>query len=220
MTHMRHGGHQVGRGVAFPRVPQPFGIPRPHLRQPLPANGPAVVRPFEHQRPARLVAAVTVVVTRPQVAKLVEGQFLRIAQAPGEDFEAGAVGFAPEDRTRMPDVGERGARVTWGGEHIGPAVRYREVETSVRPLDEPVQIMSAKRHMHAEARQQIRLNDAGRQSGGIRAPRLRHLSAPKLRMAQGEPPHVGNAGEPHVAAVGQYPRRNPADRGLEAIGKG
>ena len=51
----------------------------------------------QDQRPAGLVAAVAIVVGGPQLAVGVEGEFLWIAEATGEQFEAGAVGFAPED---------------------------------------------------------------------------------------------------------------------------
>ena len=75
------------------------------------ADAPAAIAAFHDINPARLIAAVGVVVAGEQVAVLIENQVLRIAQAESEHFEFGAVRVATEDTARVgfahvPAIGE------------------------------------------------------------------------------------------------------------------
>lgn len=109
---VRQRRQQIRGGVRVFEMPEPLGIPRPHLRQPLPADAPAEVRAFHDVMPARLVAAVAVVVGGEEIAKFVEGQLLRIAQTARDDFQFRAVGIAAKDTAA---VGEQFRRETGPG---------------------------------------------------------------------------------------------------------
>jgi hypothetical protein len=50
----------------------------------------------------RLVPTVRVVVAGEEIAKFVEGKFLRIAHAGGEDLEPSTIRVAPHDRAGFP----------------------------------------------------------------------------------------------------------------------
>src|SRR5688572_23264584 len=84
-------------------MPEPLAVPRTHLRlvgarlQPLPTDAPAEVRALHHVMPARLVAAIAVVVGREKVAVVVEGEFLRVAQTPRNHLELAAIRVRAKD---------------------------------------------------------------------------------------------------------------------------
>ncbi len=111
------------------------------------ADPPAAVAPFDQVDPARLVAAVGVVVAGEQVAELVERQLLRVAETRGEDLQLGAVGVAAEHRA---GVGHRQLAAV-DGRHVEAAVADAEVEPPVGPEPQAVQVVAqeARRGRHS-----------------------------------------------------------------------
>src|SRR4051812_20473746 len=82
------------------------------------AHTPAVISSFDDVYPARLVAAIRVVVTSEEVAVIIEDQILRVAQAVGENLEVGAIFIAAKNAAalRFPD------RFTIAHLYVGAAI--------------------------------------------------------------------------------------------------
>ena len=196
-----HRRDDVRRGVALACVPEAFGIPRAHLGQPLPADGPSVVRPLQHQCPAGLVTAVAVVVTSPKIALVVEAQLLRIAQALGEKFEVRPIRLAAKHGAAVGQLNHASLAIG----HRGPAIRDREVDAAVGSLGQAVEIVSAKRHVDSKTMQQP-------------VPRGRRRRS--FRIGGGESPQIRNAGEPHIRPLRQHACRHSAHASLKAVRKG
>ena len=85
---------------------------------------PAGVAAFHDVVQALLVAEVTVVIDREQVAVFVEGQLLRIAQAVGEDFKAAAIRLDAED-----------AALTWIVDVTAILQHYADALVARAPVD-------------------------------------------------------------------------------------
>src|SRR6185503_9361791 len=73
------------------KVPPALGIPSTELRHELMPDPPSVVGAFDDMNPARLVAAIGVVVASKEIADVVERKMLRIAQTRRIEFESAAV---------------------------------------------------------------------------------------------------------------------------------
>ena len=111
-------------------------------------NRPAIrSRSLHDVNPPLAVALVGVVVAGEEIPVFVEGEFLRIAQAVGEDFEIGAVEFGAEDTAF---VGEHEAASLLGQDVRGPVAKA-EVETSVGSDGEAVHVMPGIAEAHAVA---------------------------------------------------------------------
>ena len=94
--------NDVGRLAVKMRIPKFLRVersPRVGTLHELIADAPAAVAAFHDVNPARLIAAVGVVVAGEKISVLIENQVLRIAQAESEHFEVGAVRIATEDAT-------------------------------------------------------------------------------------------------------------------------
>src|SRR5262249_43426948 len=93
--------HDIGRLLRRPRrMPDLLGVEGSTIAQTaavLIAGAPAAVAAGDDIGEAHLVAAVAVVVDGEEIAVLIEGEFLRIAQAGGDDFQIGAVEFTTKD---------------------------------------------------------------------------------------------------------------------------
>ncbi len=101
---VRDRGNDVGRLPLEMRIPKFLRVERSArvgAFHELIADAPAAVAAFHHVNPARLIAAVGVVVAGEQVSVLIENQVLRITQAESEHFEFGAVRIAAEDAARV-----------------------------------------------------------------------------------------------------------------------
>ena len=79
------------RALLVERHPHAFAVPCAAVIEPLEADAPAAVGAVDDLHESRAIAAVAVVVAGQQVAKVVEREFLRVAQAAVHDFEVAAV---------------------------------------------------------------------------------------------------------------------------------
>ena len=194
------GRHDVGRLAGVGRMPELLRVPRSaqvRAVDPLVRIAPAAVAALDHVDPTRAVAAVGVVVAGPQVAVVVEGQLLRIAQAGGEDLEVGAVELAAQHRTRV--------RVRVGLAlvfDVEAAVADREVEPPVDPQLDAVQVVAEQRDVDAIAR----LQDLAR---------IGHAVA----VVVPQEPQVRDAAVVQVAATRQQPGRDAVGVLVEAVGE-
>ena len=82
-------------------MPDLFAIERSAIGQVLIVHPPTGVAAFDDIDPPRAVAAVGVVVAGEEIAVIVEGEFLRIAQARRDDFQVAAIGLAAKDAARV-----------------------------------------------------------------------------------------------------------------------
>ena len=138
-------------GLAVPAgMPELLGVPgasRGREVEVLVAHPPAAVAPLDDVDPAGLVAAVGVVVAGEQVAVVVEGEFLRVPQAGGEDLQVRPVGLAAEDRA---GVGGDEVLAFLGGD-VQAAVADREVEPAVGAHLEAVEVVAEEGDVDAVA---------------------------------------------------------------------
>src|SRR5262245_49976135 len=93
------------------------------------ADAPAAVAAFGEVNPARGIAAVRIVITGPEVAVLVEDQFLRVAQAGREDFEIRAIGITAIDDAGLAVVHQLAFLVV----DVGAAIANAEIQLAVWP---------------------------------------------------------------------------------------
>jgi hypothetical protein len=109
--------------------------------------------------PARLVAAVAVVIGGEEVAEFVEGQLLWIAQSPGNHLEFGSVRIRAEDAA---GIGQQLGREPGDGIldlreqiRVRAAVGNGPIQLAVRSQDQPVHVMSAEGDVDAEASEKV-----------------------------------------------------------------
>ena len=169
---------------------------------PTPTGRPAAspCHSLEEHRPARLVAAVGVVVEGEEVPGLVEHDLLGVAEPVAEHLQAGAVELAAEDRAR-PEPDEP---LPLRGLDVEAAVAHREVETAVGTDDRAVEVVPEERDPEPVPR----------------AVALALLRDP-VTVRVHELPHVRDAREPdlHSAVrehLRQEPRTDPRRRVVEA----
>ena len=86
-----------------------------------------------------LIATVGIVVDGEQVAEIVEGELLRIAEARGEELEAGAVGMATKHGATAGIV----VRLAVEGDLVA-TVADREVDPSIGPHHEAMEVVTAE----------------------------------------------------------------------------
>ena len=148
------------------RMPELLGIPwstRDRVRQKLVANPPAAVAPLDDIDPAGLVPLVGVVVTGPEVAVLVEGQFLRVAQADGENLQVRAVGVAAQDRAGI-------------GQGDGPPFLRLDIQAAVANAEVELAVELGEADLRRALRRRGDVSDygggAGRPETGVLKPRL------------------------------------------------
>src|SRR5690606_20841396 len=159
---------------------------------------PAGIAAFDDMDEALEVAVVAVVVAGEQVAVFVEGEFLRVAQTVGDEFEFGAVGIAAEDRAFIEqfDVGA----VAGGG--VGGAIADGEIQFAVGAEDEAVQIVAGITKTDTEAADQFVAGGCdGAVVGGI------------------ELPDAGNIGEPDLALTREHAGGDAVELGVKTVGK-
>jgi hypothetical protein len=149
VAEIRDGRDDVG-GLAFElRIPEFLGVPRAasgrlHV---LVTDVPTAVAALNEVHPAGAIAAVGIVVAGEKISEVIEGEFLRIAQAAREHFEICAVGFAAED---CAFVGiEENAALFVG--HVEAAIADGKVEATVGAHDEAVHVVAEERNVHAVA---------------------------------------------------------------------
>ena len=195
--------HDPRRLTRVRKVPQLLREPRAaHCRRchrhRLIRHVPAAVAVFDHVHEARVVALVAVVVVGEQVAVLVEGEFLGVAQAAHHDFEIGAVRIAAEDAAGALAF----ERLAFLRRDVEAAVADGEVEFAVWAEDEPVEVVAVEGAVHAEAFEQLLalIRDA------------RALGVLEL-------PQVRNASEVHVAVVGEHAGREAIEWVVEPAGE-
>ena len=125
-------------------------MPRPRevrLRNRLIGHVPTAFAAVDDVDQPRVVAFVAVVVVGEQIAVLVEGEFLRIAQAAMDDFELGTVLIAAEHRsgTRADE------RLAFLAGHVEAAISDAEIEFAVRTENQPVEVVAEEGDVHPEA---------------------------------------------------------------------
>ena len=165
---VRDGWEDGGVCLRHVEVPHALAVPCAELWQELPADAPAVVRALDDVNPARLVAAVGVVVAGEKVAHIVEREALRIAQAPRVKFERVAIRPAAEDRAAVRHVDH----LTFLRRHVRAAVRDREIDAPVRPHLHAVHVVPAECDVHAEAGREFRLRSVGRDAPEVGRARI------------------------------------------------
>ena len=145
-----------------------------------------------------LALEVGVVIHGEKVAVFVEGDLLRVAQAAGEDLEAGAVGIAAQHGTF---VGREMLFPVLVGD-VGSLVADRPVELPVRAGREPVHIVAGVGDVDAEA-----VGEG--------------LALVGYAIAVGVPefPNIGCDGRVNVAAPCQSARRDAGDLCVEIFRK-
>src|SRR5436853_4093109 len=99
----------------------------------LKADAPAAVAAFDEVNPAGAIAAVRIVVAGEEIAVIVERKFLRIAQAQGENFQAGSICVAAKNGAGI-GVADRLACAFYGRAPIAD----RKIQASVRSANEPM----------------------------------------------------------------------------------
>ena len=132
------------------RIAHPLAQPhaaRIGLGQELIANAPTAVSALNHIHPACRIAAVGIVIARPEIAVSVEGQFLRVAQAARENFQLRAVAIAAIDRTFLVIRNDSAVLV----HHMRTTIPDGEIQPAIRSDAQPVQIMAEEARAHAEA---------------------------------------------------------------------
>ena len=120
-------------------------------------------------RPARLVAAVGVVVAGEEIAERVEAEGLRIAQADGDELGVGAIEVAAEDGAAVGTVEER----AFLGGGVRAAVGDRPIDLAVGPELHAVHVVPAIGDVDREAVQQRLLLDRRALLLPIEAPEIR-----------------------------------------------
>jgi hypothetical protein len=114
------------------------------------ADPPPVVAAFDDVDHAGglavVLADVGVVVHREEIADLVKGEFLRIAEPGREHLETAAVGIAPQDASFVVERDDAPL-----GFDVAPAVADAHVEFPVGPELEPVEVVAAVRLADPEA---------------------------------------------------------------------
>ena len=145
------GSQDRGRLAFESRHPQALEIPQPCIAQRcmLVTHPPARVGPLDHLHPALPVSLIRVVVAGEQIALVVEGQFLGIAQPAMHHLELRSVGLAAEHRALIGQV-DHGALA---GRHVRAAVTAGKIQTAVGAEDQPVQVVSRETEPHPEPMQ-------------------------------------------------------------------
>ena len=108
-------------------------------------HAPTAVGSFDDVEPLGRVTVVGVVVAGIQIAVIVEAEFLRIAQAVGENFQVRAVRVAAQHTAH---VGIDQLLSLFGGD-VETAIATREIELAIRPETQAVQVMAFKAVPHA-----------------------------------------------------------------------
>src|SRR5213594_3633940 len=145
---IRDRGNDVG-GLPFERwIPESLGAPwtaRIGAFEKLVADAPAAVAAFDQVDPARLVAAVGIVVAGEQISILIERQGLRIAQAEGEHLQLRPVRIAAKNAAAV----RIGDDATFGLYRRG-AITDAEVEFAVGAEPQSMQVVSDEADAHTE----------------------------------------------------------------------
>ena len=193
-----HRRHDIG-SLAIPGgVPQLLGVPRAQSDRHavvLVAAAPAAVAAFDDVDPACLVAVIGVVVAGEEIAVLVEGELLGIAQTGRDNLQLRAVGITAQHGT---GVGTRHGPAL--GLDVEAAIAAAEIDFAVRAKAQSVHVMTDEGDMHAIAvMQQAALAS----------------NPDALRVA--EQPEIGNAGVPDVAVAGQQAGADTVGQVVKAV---
>lgn len=93
--------HDAGGLLGVLRVPNLLATERPAIGEVLVRHPPPSVLTFDNLNDAPRSPESELLSTEEEIAEFVERQFLRVAQASGEQFQLAAVGIAAEDGTGM-----------------------------------------------------------------------------------------------------------------------
>ena len=183
------------------RQPQALVIPRTaqvRLLDPLVRLTPADLGGFDHMHPTRTVATVRVVVAGPQVAPIVEGQFLRIAQARGVDLEVAAVEVRAQHSARVRTVEQHAFLV----DDLEAAIADRPIQQAIGAELNAVHVVAQQGHADAPTRAL-----------------LRALIGLQIAVGVGELPHGRDAGVPDLTLVLEQACSNAIGSCAEAVRK-
>ena len=156
---------------------------------------PTAVATFDDVDQPRVISLVAVVVGGEQVAELIEGNLLRIAQAAMHNLELRAVGIAAKHRS----VARAVKRDSFLRGDMEAAIADREIQLAVRSPNQAVQVVSEKRRVHAEAGQQFLLDVSHAVAVGV-----------------SQSPEMRDASEVDVSVVSQDSRCQSRERFVEA----
>ncbi len=187
----------IGEDVVDVAFPDFFLHPGAEAGHELVGVAPAEIGVFDDVHDAGFVGSAGVVVVGPEVAEVVEGEFLGVAEAGGEDFEVAAVEVAAEDGAGVDGVED----FAFFGDDVGAAVADAEVEFSVGADGEAVEIVSADADVDAVAG----VEDFAFGGGAV--------------FVVGEAPEVGDVGEPELAVAGEDAGGGAGDGLVEAVGE-
>src|SRR5439155_12206304 len=133
-------GYDIGSLAVPGGLPQLLGIPRAQSDRHavvLVAAAPAAVAAFDDVDPACLVAVIGVVVAGEEIAVLVEGELLGIAQAGRDNLQLRAVGITAQHGT---GVGTRHGPAL--GLDVEAAIAAAEIDFAVRAKAQSVHVMT------------------------------------------------------------------------------
>src|SRR5437016_206657 len=98
---------------------------------------PAAIGAIDDIDPPSLIAAIAIIIARPKVTKLVEGQLLRVSQAGGDNLKFRPIRIAPHHRS---GIGVREGFA--GGLNIESAVGNAEIEFAIRTKAQAMKIVA------------------------------------------------------------------------------
>ena len=143
---LAHGAGGREDAVLAP-LPQFLLHPRSEAVHVLVAGAPAVIAVLDEMQHAAWIGAGGVIVHGPEIAEVIEREFLRIAQAVAEDFQIRSIGFAAEYTAAVGEIDHDALAI--GEAHA--AVAEAHVDATVGAAEEPVQVVSGNADVHAEA---------------------------------------------------------------------
>ena len=194
---MHQRRQDVGRLPLEGGVPEFFPAPRAAVGKILKRHAPAAVSALDDLHESGLVAGVAVVVAGEQVAEVVEGEFLRVAQALVNHFQAAAVGLAPQHRAAVGDHDPVGA-----DRDVEAAVTDGKIDPAVGAFAEAVHVVAEEGELHAEALVQ-----------------RRPLVGPAVVVRVAEPPEVRDAGVVDGAVADEDAGADAVEDVVEAVGE-
>ena len=170
---------------------------------------PAGVGPFDDGHPALSVALIRVIVAGEEIALIVEGQFLRIAQPAMDHLQLRTIRFTAKHR---PFVGQIDHRALLR-HHVGTAIAAGEVQAPIRSENEPMQVVTREAETHSEPVQnRPRLQRLRMHLGlGLQRGLLGFRQVAPNRTGRPDVPQRRNLGEPHLPLAGQHTTANAAE---------
>ena len=135
------GRDDVGGLIFELGIPEFLGVPwaaAGRRVEMLVTDTPAAIAAFDEMNPSGAIATIGIVVSGEKISEIVEGEFLRIAEAAGEDFEVCAVRFTAQDDAFIGVI----ENATFFVGDIQSAIANGKIKTAVGSHDEAVEIVT------------------------------------------------------------------------------